>query len=813
MNNLHALLFFFLLAVGAAAIAWILYPTAHPLGGVHLAIDRASALSRAEELGESLGADPEGYWSSPQLSRSSSLLRQLQQEVGMKRSNELTRSLVPAYAWDVRWRKEKPSFFSTPQPESSDDLDEAREGNAQVFGGDIRFRLDGHGNLIGYRRRISDTTSLASLSSDTARALAREFLDRYTMFRDANDSTAGALIIAYEGEKRTEHHGRTDYQFSWTTRYPGLSNDARVQVSVAGDLVSGLTLDFNVPRRYRDTPDWASYYAIVIVFFYVAVVITMIVLAFRRWRAGELGFRTALALGIVAVVMMAIELSGTLPSDMGWTIVFPLVLGPLFVGCGLVFLWAVSDSMGREAWKDKFASVDFLLNGYVQHSKVGLALVRGVAIGLAALAVYLGTFAASDPLSPTSHLKETSYLHSFFPALQVLTGSFYKQLYALTMFFVFIPALLKRGIRIPFLIVVLTGLIYSLGIADNFAPLQLGLLVSGTVGLVFAFAHYRFDVLTVFLAMLTFSAADSGLAFLTVGQAAFLPSGYALVIVFAGLFIAGSVGALTKDPAVDVQELAPGFARYISDRERMQQELEIARRVQMTFLPKQNPDFRGLQIASRCAPALEVGGDYYDFVQVSPTKLGVAIGDVSGKGTQAAFYMTLTKGFLRALAVSSVSPSAVLTDANRLFYENVDRGAFISMVYSIFDAESSTLTLARAGHNPVIMRKPQSDNVEVIHPTGLALGLEPGEKFAKTIQEVRVPYQPGDLFVFYTDGFPEAMNKKREEFGEDRLCRVVEQLSGKPASEVLDGVFKEMQSFVGKAKQHDDMTIVVVRVL
>jgi len=232
----------------------------------------------------------------------------------------------------------------------------------------------------------------------------------------------------------------------------------------------------------------------------------------------------------------------------------------------------------------------------------------------------------------------------------------------------------------------------------------------------------------------------------------------------------------------------------------------------MSFLPKSNPTSYKLDIASRCAPAREVGGDYYDFIELDKKRLAVAVGDVSGKGTQAAFYMTLTKGFLRALTKISQSPAEILSQVNKLFYENVDRGVFISLVFGIFDLERRVLRMARAGHNPLIVRKIHSKKVQLANPVGLALGLDGGGKFAKSIEEEKISFQAGDLFVFYTDGFPEAMNKAKEEFGEERLLKAVEQFANKTSDEILEGIFAEMKSFAGKAPQHDDMTLVVVKV-
>ena len=231
----------------------------------------------------------------------------------------------------------------------------------------------------------------------------------------------------------------------------------------------------------------------------------------------------------------------------------------------------------------------------------------------------------------------------------------------------------------------------------------------------------------------------------------------------------------------------------------------------MSFLPKENPKIKGIDIASICIPAFEVGGDYYDFIQLSENKFGIIIGDVSGKGTQAAFYMTLTKGFLKALAKQSDSPSEVLSKMNELFYENVERGRFISMIYAVVDLEKKIIKIARAGHNPVILHD-VSGKVNLISPNGLALGLEKGPLFRKVISEFEEKLEPGKNFIFYTDGFTEAANKKDEEFGVERLSEIAMQNYNKSADEILNEIIKDVQKFIGKAKQHDDMTMVMLKV-
>jgi sigma-B regulation protein RsbU (phosphoserine phosphatase) len=241
--------------------------------------------------------------------------------------------------------------------------------------------------------------------------------------------------------------------------------------------------------------------------------------------------------------------------------------------------------------------------------------------------------------------------------------------------------------------------------------------------------------------------------------------------------------------------------------------LEIARNVQLTFLPRAEPKIEGMDVSSLCVPAREVGGDYYDFIELSPRKLGVVIGDVSGKGISAAFYMTLTKGFLRSQAKGPFSPREILINMNELFYENAERGIFISMIYALFDLEARTLTFARAGHNPMILRRPGKGEAEELDAPGIALGLERGDIFSQTIEERTIGIEKKDVFFFYTDGLNETQNLRQEEFGEDRLLELVEKHSQLPSEELLYRVQEEIMAFAGEASQHDDMTAVVVRII
>ncbi len=273
--------------------------------------------------------------------------------------------------------------------------------------------------------------------------------------------------------------------------------------------------------------------------------------------------------------------------------------------------------------------------------------------------------------------------------------------------------------------------------------------------------------------------------------------------------------AYWKGRELSPEELAakPSYVKLITQRERMAHELDIARSVQMSLLPKKNPLLEGFDIAGVCIPALEVGGDYYDFFKLEDGKIGIAIGDVSGKGVPAAIYMTLTKGILQTTASESNSPKEVLNKLNKQMYLSIDRSSFVSIFYAVLDMTNNKIRFARAGHNPAILAHRGNDLNTLLEPKGMAVGLEAGEKFSDFLEEHEIPLQSGDVLTFYTDGFTEASTKDGEEYGEDRLLDLISENKNFSANAMIQKVVREIKAFVGNHPQHDDMTMVVVKVL
>jgi sigma-B regulation protein RsbU (phosphoserine phosphatase) len=258
--------------------------------------------------------------------------------------------------------------------------------------------------------------------------------------------------------------------------------------------------------------------------------------------------------------------------------------------------------------------------------------------------------------------------------------------------------------------------------------------------------------------------------------------------------------------------------REAAEKKRLEEELRIAREIQMSLLPQGALHMPGLSITALCVPAREVGGDYYDLLPMDEHRLGVLIADVSGKGTSAALYMAELKGLMLSLGQIHTSPRALLIAADRAMAGNLDARSFITMTYAIIDLRERTMTYARAGHTP-LMYLPGDDapgrrRVRILTPDGMVLGLQldAGNLFERLLEEQTIPLHDGDLFVFYTDGISEAMNEADDCFGDERLGRILEEHADLPSEELRERVLREIAAFAGAAPQHDDMTMIFLRV-
>lgn len=257
--------------------------------------------------------------------------------------------------------------------------------------------------------------------------------------------------------------------------------------------------------------------------------------------------------------------------------------------------------------------------------------------------------------------------------------------------------------------------------------------------------------------------------------------------------------------------LALDHARLFKSRvekERLERELDIARSVQQRLLPQQLPQLPRVDLYASSVPALEVGGDYYDALVLDDGRLGLIVADVSGKGTSAAFYMAEMKGVFRAVARDTASPSAFLRRAHRAL--TLAPGTFVSALYALFDPESGTVTLARAGHCPALHVHEAGGPPALVRPSGLGLGLDHGGAFDRVLRETTVALGPGDALVLYTDGLVESRNPEGEEYGYERLVEAASCHRCQDASRLHRAILGDLHDFLRGEPYADDLTLLVL---
>jgi len=249
----------------------------------------------------------------------------------------------------------------------------------------------------------------------------------------------------------------------------------------------------------------------------------------------------------------------------------------------------------------------------------------------------------------------------------------------------------------------------------------------------------------------------------------------------------------------------------LAEQERMKHELAIARRIQLASLPQKTPVIRGLDIAGASIPALEVGGDFFDYLNGSKDRLTIVVGDVSGKGTSAALYMSKVQGILRSLHGFDLSPADLFIRANRLLCGDMEKSSFVTALGASFDPLDHSFLLARAGHLPLYHYRAAEGSVVAVTPRGLGLGLNNAGVFSSEIEEKVVRYGPGDVLLFVTDGMTEAHNRGGELYGEERLMSFLPGKAGGDAASIRDALIADVAAFSEGTVQHDDETIVVIK--
>ena len=810
------------------------------------AVDRARGYLAARNLMPGTDAVPRA-----RLLRDAILLDSLQRRFGRLRATRLLRSpegaRIPAYYWQVSWAEAPAEGFRGDAPPEQRRVRLSLDG--RLLGLDAPLvrpetvSPDGSAARSVYARDEGATlpdSLLAGLrfalpgeppaNAPTPAALvlpgpsAAEALARYHLRR----TPLGAWRFAVDSVRAATRPGLDAARVYLSTREPGLPVlHAEAEVTASGALLSldhhAATREDRADRTARVSASSAR--GIVMGAGFVVAAVLLLLSFLRRLNARLVDTRAAARDGLLGGVLFGTwifivvgpNLIESAPTAF-WA-AFILAVNVVLVGLtgGLLVMAAsgVAGSVAQPVFPEKLFSLTLLRRGALHDVRVGRAFLRG---GAAAFAL-LGAFAAALRFLPgvvlhTDTDDATFVQETVFSLVgHALTWNVGTALFAVLGVALPLQALAGARVRARWAYGAAATAALALMLPTFSAfGVQAELVLMAFTAAVAVALLVRYDALTAVVALAVVGLLwETREGWIVPGADAYTDS--LIAFAFAGvLLLLGAGGAIAGREAATATGLVPLYLREHEQESRMKRELDIARTVQQRFLPQKTPRVPGIDVAATCLPAYEVGGDLYDFIEITPTRFAFCVGDVSGKGVQAAFVMTIVKGILQTLAREDHAPVHVMRRLNSLFRINVPRGSFISMIYGVLDADARTLTFARAGHNPLIRHCAGCEAPELVRPKGVVIGLAREEAFDVHIEEVVVPLGAGDVLVLYTDGFSEAMNVRHDLFTDERVAGEVAKASGGTAHQILTAAVESVTAFAGEAPQHDDMTMVVFKV-
>lgn len=800
--------------IAAAIVATVLSVWIVPKTNIRFAANPAVTRSEANQIAldflQGRGYDLDGYWTDAFFWYDETGLAYFSSEYDVEHAINRARNGETSL---TEWR-----FFFYRNVPRSQDFD---------F---YRIWISARGEVLGFEYHPPLNAPGDSLSAEQARETAEKFLQEWPAF----DFSAFSL----QDQRSFKRPNRLDYTCTYRREGPDLKAGAeQIDVTVSGSQLTRLEFHFFDSPEFlqvsASTQTAMAFLNILGNIVLLTLTVFNIVLFLRAYHRGEIGARRILTFAGFLVVVVALMLVNIwhLMTNFSYTDIGPLnsklqmfffnTTGFLFISVTTVFAWANGENIIRSNHPWLLAGIDSLFNRRLITKNVGRELPKGILYGVILYGmINVIMFILIQGLGKIPYL--------YYPSLVMSSTVPLLSIILLSVFFGLLLEGVFRLCLIPYFYGKFNNEILAISLSTLISCGFLGFFDFGLPGLqhmAFMFipivivgfyqgiVFWRNGILTSTASMIVFILLNYSTHLLAMSSTTYFLTGMAVLVGIVGALILGFYADWKGKVFEYTPVTEPAHVRRIKERVRVTHELEVARNVQLGLLPKTTPAIPNFDLAGACVPAYEVGGDYFDFFEFNDHQFGLVVADVSGKGVPAAIYMTLTKGILQSHAETEISPRQVLMRVNNLMYRTLNRGSFVSMFYAVLDAKEGTLCFARAGHNPGIVIESNGTQIQLLQTAGIGLGLESGPIFDRTLVEGKLRLRPEDMVVFYTDGFTEAMNNRLEEYGEDRLCKLLREKKGEPAARIVESCYQNVREFAHGFPQNDDMTIVVLRAM
>lgn len=821
--------------LGAVLLFWMVEPEFH----IPAETDKAEIAVMADKFSTDMGYLPGEENSRGVLERNSNLMKEYIRQNGKRAFKQNLDDPAFArffYAWQIRFiepseldedtddqisRLERLSDLS---PDEAEDFD-----FREFFDPSLRLRLDLNGELVGLSSSQFQITGFADSLNDISRDSTQAIQELF--FSAADRFLEQTAWDSYELERGTFTRNESGSDGVFTTDLRFTVVDSPVPASLRIVLNSeGNLATLRLAPEFDDPQHGIFYNVLRIIFagFFPAFVVLLILAQFFKRQYNRLidlsiAKYDALAFGflfslVVSIQIITEEFQGAIP-DYG---VILIALGA-FLGLGLLFsamaviVFATADSLCQEAFPRKKYSFTLLRQGLIKNKLVGKSFSRGLAGGFFMVLVFTALYGLTDRTLSSFYDEAVVSLSAVRGVAATIHHPILSVISAIVAVFVFIlvPGAWLKLRRTPeWLIIILLTLIASpfFMFQPESANPYITYILRFALILIPVFIFLRYDILSSSITLISYAMVMLGLQLLIIPGAADLFFMLVIAALLSGLMLVAYVGLSSTVDYNELPDMEPEYIKRLAREQRIEKEFELAREVHDSFLASARPNVAGYDIASSCKTAYEVGGDYYDFITLDEHKTLIVIADVSGKGVKAAFYMTLIKGYLQSVSEQTDDVATIIKTVNRLFYANSPRGTFITALAGVLDTQTNTFTFVRAGHDPLYLLGESQRGLLVYKPMGFALGMARPEVFNANLETSRIEIKDEKPLILFTDGYPESFNLNRQQLGEKRLQKIILESyeRSSTSAQLLNGIRKRVASFVSGARQHDDMTMIVI---
>lgn len=851
-----------IIVLGIVGLFWFFYdlPNLEPLSIARLELTREEAVAKGDSILQAWNLLPTQGSKEADISSFSNLIRSVQQKEGTRSFIENAQSednkAFPFYFWKVREVPESNRFnpalaqaYSLSLKGELFGIDTPSEvlKASNPFNKELIKKVFGIGSS-GYNETLVDSL-IAELiefqnSGNQARtyfniqkivnelgiqrsASARSVVNERYVWDMArfylNESMWNAFDFEADSLEYVEEGGLRYARLFWKTdtNIIGQQPTLITEILPAGILKKmEATIDVGAVSKKKDFQIKETLFLALILFFGLWVLTVF----YLRIKAGAIDTKPAFIIAILAGLLLPVYLALNIwPSisvsnnDFDTAMLFDQLFVLGIVGAisaiGFFVLTAVSDSICRQYWPEKLKSWDLLRRGLFNNKPVGWSLVYALCIGASLAGLWVLLIRLLPDLFFEGWATFISHDFVFSSVANLVYNLLISLLVIIIVYMIFsnqVIALTQKKWLIPIISAIIFGLVLDEVLRIDLTDSTQTFILNALLGAFFGLLYLRYDFVTILLGFFVFFGFVTTKNGWIIDQSPDANSFYLFITLLTVFTASGILFIKRGSERKELPDYVPEYIEVQAKEQRVQQELDIAQKVQKTFLPTQMKSLPGIDMAGCCIPAQETGGDYYDMISLGENRTALAIGDVSGKGIQAAFYMTFVKGVLHSLSPLILSPLELLNQLNRLFNENATRGTFISMIYGVLEADKRIFTFARAGHNPMLLMKADGTS-QWLQTKGIGIGVAKGQSFIRGTIESELKLEEGDVLVLYTDGITEMLNISNQFYGEEGLEELVRKVRKKNSSTILDIIIQDVTEFKGVAKQHDDMTLVVIK--